>query len=166
MYMYSKCNSNFKFNRKPWPKDYTMIHPGELLIWYYRYCKVWINKVLKMFWNENAWNMKDFLLKYMKTEINEFKKKKVFKLSSTQKEIQCTYWWVGAWMSEILNKGKAWSSWKTAEYKPSSPEPSKMAANRTSDDFGSIKTPLIAVCPWKFNKLIWLKDIQLITVKI
>lgn len=61
-------------------------------------------------------------------------------------------------MSEILNKGKAWSSWKTAEYKPSSPEPSKMAANRTSDDFGSIKTPLIAVCPWKFNKLIWLKD--------
>lgn len=45
-----------------------------------------------MFWNENAWNMKDFLLKYMKTEINELKKTKVFKLSSTQKEIQCTYW--------------------------------------------------------------------------
>lgn len=59
-----------------------------------------------------------------------------------------TYWWVVAWISEILNKGKAWSSWKTAEYKLSSPEPSKMAANRTSDNFGSIKTPFIAVCPW------------------
>lgn len=31
-----------------------------------------------MFWNENVWNMKDFLLKYMKIEINEFKKKESF----------------------------------------------------------------------------------------
>lgn len=29
-----------------------------------------------MFWNKNAWNMKDFLIKYMKTEINELKKRK------------------------------------------------------------------------------------------
>lgn len=101
MYMYSKCNSNFKFNRKPWPKDYTVIHPGELLIWYYRYCKVWINKVLKMFWNKNASNMKDFLLKFMKTEINELKKKKVFNLSSAQKEIH-----TGEWGPECL---KSWT---------------------------------------------------------
>lgn len=40
-----------------------------------------------MFWNKNASNMKDFLLKFMKTEINELKKKKVFNLSSAQKEI-------------------------------------------------------------------------------
>lgn len=31
-----------------------------------------------MFWNKNVWNMKDFLIKYMKIEINELKKKKVF----------------------------------------------------------------------------------------
>lgn len=41
-----------------------------------------------MFWNKNAWNMKDFLIKYMKTEINELKKKKVFNLSSAQTEIR------------------------------------------------------------------------------
>lgn len=62
-------------------------------------------------------------------------------------------------MFEILNKGKVWFFWKIVEYKFSLLESFKMVVNRILDDFGSIKIFLIVVCFWKFNKLIWLKDI-------
>lgn len=62
-------------------------------------------------------------------------------------------------MFEILNKGKVWFFWKIVEYKFSLLEFFKMVVNRILDDFGSIKIFLIVVCFWKFNKLIWLKDI-------
>lgn len=62
-------------------------------------------------------------------------------------------------MFEILNKGKVWFFWKIVEYKFSLLELFKMVVNRILDDFGSIKIFLIVVCFWKFNKLIWLKDI-------
>lgn len=62
-------------------------------------------------------------------------------------------------MFEILNKGKVWFFWKIVEYKFSLLEFFKMVVNWILDDFGSIKIFLIVVCFWKFNKLIWLKDI-------
>lgn len=62
-------------------------------------------------------------------------------------------------MFEILNKGKVWFFWKIVEYKFSLLEFFKMVVNWILDDFGSNKIFLIVVCFWKFNKLIWLKDI-------
>lgn len=62
-------------------------------------------------------------------------------------------------MFEILNKGKVWFFWKIVEYKFILLEFFKMVVNWILDDFGSIKIFLIVVCFWKFNKLIWLKDI-------
>lgn len=52
-----------------------------------------------MFWNENAWNMKDFLLKYMKTEINELKKRKFLNSLQPKKKYNVH---TGEWGPECL----------------------------------------------------------------